>query len=114
MSMSISKSKRLKVIEKSKGKCVYCGVLVDVDDRCMDHVIPRIDGGSNQIENLVLSCRSCNSIKSINSVEHFRLSMRLKASKFSGIINTIQYQTLIDLGVKINLPQYRFHFEEAE
>lgn len=114
MSMSISKTKRLKVVEKAKGRCVYCGVLVDVGDRCMDHVIPRIDGGSNQIENLVLSCRSCNSIKSTNSVEHFRLSMRLKESKFSGIINTIQYQALIDLGVKIELPQYKFHFEGVE
>ena len=31
----------------------------------VDHVIPRIAGGKHAIENLVLSCRSCNSNKGI-------------------------------------------------
>lgn len=36
--------------------CVYCGA--EYED--VDHVIPRSQGGTNHVENLVPACRSCN------------------------------------------------------
>lgn len=109
--MSISKAKKSYLINKHSGKCFYCGILVSPTDRCIDHIKPKSDGGSNRVENLVLCCRTCNSIKHKNSIEHFRISMRLRASKFYGVISAVQYQKLINLGVEIELPEHQFHFE---
>src|SRR5688500_15528955 len=33
------------------------------DQPCVDHVVPRTLGGPTELDNLVLSCRSCNSRK---------------------------------------------------
>jgi hypothetical protein len=38
--------------------CVYCGT---ADDLTTDHLIPRSRGGTSSPDNLVLSCKSCNS-----------------------------------------------------
>lgn len=50
--------------EKQKYKypesCCYCG---SVEKLHMDHLIPRIRNGSDSADNLVWSCRSCNSSK---------------------------------------------------
>jgi hypothetical protein len=43
-----------------------------VDAPCIDHVIPRSRGGSNDLSNLVLCCRSCNSSK--GTAHYFRRS----------------------------------------
>lgn len=41
-------------------RCVYCGVSTDVS---IDHMIPRIKGGTDISDNLVCACRTCNSSK---------------------------------------------------
>ena len=40
--------------------CYYCG---STDNLCMDHVFPKMRGGSDNPENFVTACRSCNSSK---------------------------------------------------
>ena len=42
--------------------CRYCGRDCG-KDWTLDHVIPTIKGGDNTVDNLVVSCRSCNSSK---------------------------------------------------
>jgi len=39
-------------------ECVFCGSMQDLQT---DHLIPRARGGTDSADNLVLSCRSCNS-----------------------------------------------------
>lgn len=57
----IAKSEtRKKVFEQYGKKCVFCGSRKDI---CIDHIVPVIAGGSNNIENLQPLCRSCNSRK---------------------------------------------------
>lgn len=50
---------RRAVIARDKGVCAYCGG----SGNEMDHVIPRSRGGEHTWENVVCSCRSCNSRK---------------------------------------------------
>lgn len=38
------------------GKCFWCGEPADT----LDHLLPQVHGGLSLVENLVLSCRSCN------------------------------------------------------
>jgi hypothetical protein len=77
------------VWNKSGGICWYCGIQtkrmkiehVQIGDEtkgkylnqfCSDHIIPLSRGGSNEIDNLVPSCRKCNSRKGIKTLDEFR------------------------------------------
>jgi CRISPR/Cas system Type II protein with McrA/HNH and RuvC-like nuclease domain len=68
--MAQIKSKFLQLFERDKGRCVYCGLDLKADyDRFMmateDHLLPssRV-GHARDLNNLVLSCRTCNNLKS--------------------------------------------------
>lgn len=61
------KETRLKVLQKSKYKCAKCGKSLYIHaknkftkDCTIDHVIPLEVGGTNDIENLIGLCRTCN------------------------------------------------------
>lgn len=61
---------------KSNGRCWYCGdELNPFTNFSIDHVVPRIAGGSNDPHNLVPCCSSCNSIKRDRPLEDFRRDM---------------------------------------
>lgn len=49
------------LLEKFGRKCVYCGQ--DSIPLEIEHIVPRIKGGSNRVSNLTLACNSCNSAK---------------------------------------------------
>jgi len=68
-------SARLKrsVWRKSGGYCWYCGCELDpFTDFEVDHFLSLKNGGTNKLDNLVPSCKSCNSQKSHWHVEVFR------------------------------------------
>lgn len=53
-------------IAKIKSECVcwYCGkVFDDKSELTIDHVFPKIKGGTNDMNNIILSCKHCNSSK---------------------------------------------------
>jgi hypothetical protein len=61
--ISISKKLRHEVFKRDNFKCFYCGVKPsDGDDVILevDHVLPVCEGGTNDIDNLVTSCKDCN------------------------------------------------------
>lgn len=41
-------------------KCHYCGKPLTYDQATLDHVVARVNGGSDRIENLVIACYDCN------------------------------------------------------
>lgn len=47
---------RKTVLKRTKSKCFYCGNRATT----IDHVIPLAHGGSNDPQNLVASCYTCN------------------------------------------------------
>jgi len=64
-------SKRRKVVfERDDFTCVYCGKRGDCLE--VDHKIPFIKGGSDEIENLVTSCVRCNRQKRDKTYEEYR------------------------------------------
>ncbi len=62
-------SKRLKVIvaRLDGDRCVYCGITKSTGEPfTLDHLVPEIEGGPTNEENLVLCCSDCNCVKGRN------------------------------------------------
>jgi 5-methylcytosine-specific restriction endonuclease McrA len=65
------------VWDKTGGKCWYCGKQThpygqDRNAFCVDHVVPRILGGGNDVDNMVPACGYCNTIKGGKALDSFR------------------------------------------
>jgi hypothetical protein len=48
---------------REAGRCFYCLRFLTSPMKCLDHVVPRAQSGSNSYRNLVSCCRDCNSQK---------------------------------------------------
>lgn len=111
MSVKISKKRRDLVISKTSGFCFYCGTDLHDNNFSIDHFLPRNQGGTNELDNLVPCCRVCNSSKNKYGIEEFREILGVKNSKFNGVVNRIQIRQLQCLGIDISMPEYNFYFE---
>jgi 5-methylcytosine-specific restriction endonuclease McrA len=57
------------LLTKFNRRCVYCGV---TDTKLeIEHVVPRSQGGSNRVRNLVIACHSCNQAKGNQDIKDF-------------------------------------------
>ena len=54
---------RRNLFERDHWACQYCGQRPNVEDRTIDHVVPRSRGGISTWENCVLACMACNKRK---------------------------------------------------
>lgn len=72
----MSKIKRLEVYNKYQGRCAYCGKEIELKDMQVDHIQPKRIGGTDEIENLNPTCRSCNHYKRARDIESFRELMK--------------------------------------
>ena len=75
--VSINKAKREAVYKKYDGHCAYCGRKLEYKDMQVDHFRPLrawgiADAGTDDLDNLMPSCRMCNHYKRANSLETFR------------------------------------------
>lgn len=66
------------LLEKHGRKCFYCDK--EVSNFEVEHMIPKAKGGSNRIDNLTLSCHSCNQKKGTLTAEEF-IRQNLPAEK---------------------------------
>lgn len=79
------KKQRKKVLDRDAHTCVYCGDQAT----SVDHVIPRVAGGDDSLDNLVSSCTRCNSRKGSMSGAIF-LGRRLTPPVFADNLSAKQ------------------------
>lgn len=49
--------------------CAYCFCELDLDTAEVDHIVPRVRGGGEGLDNLEISCRSCNRFKATKPLD---------------------------------------------
>lgn len=65
----LSKKTRYEVFKRDKFTCQYCGSKAPDVELQVDHIDPVSKGGSNELLNLVTSCRECNSGKGNRKID---------------------------------------------
>jgi 5-methylcytosine-specific restriction endonuclease McrA len=54
---------RRRVLKRCGNRCTYCGRPLNLRNATRDHIVPKIQGGSNRQENLTAACETCNVAK---------------------------------------------------
>ena len=108
--MSISKTKKAKLKLSLPNNCWYCG---KEDPSTIEHVTPKSKGGSDNLDNLVLACKKCNSSKKDKSVEEFRFHTAWLSTEYSKAVNSTGAKQLLSMGVIFTNfnPNHKFWFE---
>lgn len=70
MSAADWEARKGEVLQRDNHTCRYCGK--SGDGMHVDHVTPLIQGGTNDLDNLVCACAECNTGKSGRTPEQWR------------------------------------------
>ena len=89
-----SRHRRDMIHERDGGHCFYCMSQICPAVRCLDHVVPRVRGGSSTYRNLVSSCTECNSQKGETAAEDFLRTLyrlrRLTSAELEGRLRALE------------------------
>ena len=66
------KGLKQQLMRQQDNTCVYCGYRRAASSLDIDHIIPVVRGGGNQIDNLQVICRPCNQRKGLQTDQEFR------------------------------------------
>lgn len=92
--------KRLAIMFRDGCQCVYCGATVeDGTSLTLDHIIPWILYGSNEPDNLVCACLSCNSRRQESNIELFLADCGYTETYIEKILSHIQQTTQKDISM---------------
>ena len=107
-----TKEERKKVYQKCNGHCAYCGCELKFEDMQIDHVVSlEHHNGTNDMENLLPSCRSCNHYKSTFPLERFRAALERIPSVLER--DCVTYQIAKRYGLVVtNKEKVVFYFEQ--
>lgn len=103
---------RQAVYQKFGGRCAYCGKPIDFKDMQVDHVVPKFDGGTDDISNLFPTCRRCNHYKRAETLESFRSMVQAIPVKL--MEREYIFKVGVDFGFFTDQEQsVKFYFEKA-
>lgn len=130
-----SKAQRLRIFTRDSWKCWYCGddvvpfsvetATATPQTAVIDHVHPKVKGGTTKDDNLVCACWKCNSAKGGKSVEEYRQKLRYSNSSgravahlqaaLGEIMGAMHYITVAQIisELEVQLPDVVFHGEKS-
>lgn len=107
----ISKALRHTVYKKYGGRCAYCGNDIEYDAMQVDHLYSVYRGGTNDIGNLMPSCRMCNFYKNTYTLEEFRRQLGLLKGRLE---KDFTYRLALKYGlIEEKEVDIHFYFEEV-
>lgn len=80
---AISAKKRFEVFKRDGFVCMYCGAHPPEVLLHVDHITPVVEGGGNEMENLIASCDRCNLGKGATSLTSIPMSLESKAKEIA-------------------------------
>lgn len=97
-----TKEQQSEIWQKTNGRCCYCGTILNVFEKrgfTYEHIKAQVKGGSNETDNLMLACKSCNSSKGKKDVEEYREYLRRKHGypKWVFYYEVLNYSNLGDI-----------------
>jgi len=79
----ITKEKARKLVNNALGKnCIYCNIILDIDNWSADHKVSILNGGLSTPKNLRIICKSCNRAKAEFNEDSFKAILKV-ANKFN-------------------------------
>ena len=63
--------KKAYLLERENYACIYCDIHASKAKMEIDHVVPKSKGGTDSLNNLVLSCNACNQAKGNQDVQTY-------------------------------------------
>lgn len=110
---------RNKILNKYNSKCSYCGCDINLKTMQVDHLIPKVHVNLHSKEiidsenNLMPSCRSCNSYKNGSSLEEFRNWLLGKLHE--RLAKQSMYKVAVRFGIIKIMPfNKKFYFENLQ
>ncbi len=104
---------RLAVFEKFPGRCAYCGCEINIQSMQVDHVHPKVAGGTDEMRNLLPSCRPCNNYKLFFGLEEFRTMIANQIALLRRNATNFRHAERYGL-VQVTVPdKITFYFERA-
>jgi len=79
MSVRVSAKVRKLVEERARGLCEYCLSPLNhsTHNFSIEHILPKVKGGTNAFENLALACQGCNGYKYDKTVAQDPISKKI-------------------------------------
>jgi hypothetical protein len=90
---------RSKIKEEWDWECAYCG---STENLTIDHIVPRVKGGTDFTNNCLCACHSCNHDKANTPMEDWYLSQ-----EFFDINRYERIQKWIESDLQTNIYWYR-------
>lgn len=106
----LSNTERQKIYDKCKGHCAYCGCELEYRDMQVDHVIPLRRGGSDDVDNMLPACRSCNHYKATLTADEYKEYVSRIPDRLHR--DSIPYQVGERFGIIRSNRDARFYFEK--
>ena len=107
----LTKEERIEIYNRFDGRCGYCGEKIDIKDMQVDHIVALRVGGTDTLDNMICSCRSCNHYKSTYTLEIFKKQLQEIPNKLlrdSAIFRIALRYGLIEIKDK----EIEFYFKE--
>jgi 5-methylcytosine-specific restriction endonuclease McrA len=78
------------IVKRDNSTCQYCSRALSKSDITIDHIIPKCKGGKSNFYNCVICCKSCNGLKSHQSLEECGLKL-IKTPGYPGNLMKIAF-----------------------
>jgi len=82
MGRFLNRTLRFKILKRDNFRCQYCGRKAPNVELEVDHIVPKVKGGTNSSNNLITSCVDCNRGKGRSQLEVIPLKELTEEEKF--------------------------------